>query len=190
MFLCLVHLNMAKWCSSRFILLSAPVKCAGARELVRESWRQRATRIIFFVTWWVVLLKSFKKTLCGDTQTEREREWANPRHHDARVSASPPVMLHWVIYLQKTRAARDTCHGLSRLSCLTDIGSSVRHLRGSGPLTGNNGTGVHPPVCAGAQCAPLARLSTCGQLALYGKTGALMCLLFCCTLYAWCNKDL
>lgn len=53
----IVQLNIAKLCKSRFIWLSAPSKYAGARELVRGSRRQRATRIIFFVTWWVVLLK-------------------------------------------------------------------------------------------------------------------------------------
>ncbi|KAL1257103.1 hypothetical protein QQF64_012648 [Cirrhinus molitorella] len=58
----------------------------------------------FFVTWWAVQFQSFKKPLNEERQTdrnratdregERKREWANPRHHDAQVSASPAVMLH------------------------------------------------------------------------------------------------
>ncbi len=41
----------------------------------------------------------------SDRQRGRDREWANPRHHDAQVSASPAVMLHWLIYTERSSSA-------------------------------------------------------------------------------------
>ncbi len=97
------------------------------------------------------------------TKTDRHRKRATDREGEVESGQILGTMTHrsarllqWCSidsFIQSEAAARlrtVSCHGLSQLSPLTDIGASVRLLRRAVALTGNNGARVHPQVCAGA----------------------------------------